>query len=306
MRLLALLVLAGAAGSLAAQADTTRGGVQVRLNGDVFVPPDARDELVVVVRGDARVEGAVRALVVIEGNAVLDGARVEELTVVRGRADLIGPTEVRGGIHLVDADVRVADEASVLGTIERGYGWQMMQGFWILAAVFALGLSIAMLLSGLVAAAVAPHVLREAGAALTDEIGRSAVAAVVIWIGLPVVAVALFATVIGIPTALGFFVFVMPALGFLGYLVTGTRLGDWIVERVRGAREPAHPYFAALIGLGILLVLAQMPVFGGIVTPLAGIVGAGAIGLVAWRRVRRPPGAAAPAEPEPVPELSGV
>jgi hypothetical protein len=188
----------------------------------------------------------------------------------------------------LDADVSVDPGASVLGTIERGYSWEMLRGFWFLAAVFAIGLTIAMLVSGVVAAAVAPEPLRRAGAALTDEIGKSALAALIVWVALPIVAVALFATVIGIPTALGFFVFVMPTIGFLGYLVTGTRLGDWIVGRVRGRVEAYHPYLAAILGVGILLVAARVPVLGALVTPLAGILGGGAIGLVAWRAIRTP------------------
>ncbi|HEU5171073.1 MAG TPA: polymer-forming cytoskeletal protein [Gemmatimonadales bacterium] len=261
--------------------------------------PEATEEAIVVVGGNARVEGAARLLMVVDGDAVLSGARVEELMVVRGRAELIEGATVTGNVHLMDADVSVAEGAQVLGTIERGYGLRVARGIWAAGAVFALGLSIALLLSGLVAAAVAPGPLRAAGRVLTVEFGPTLLAAAVIWIALPLAAVIVLATVVGIPTALGFFIFVMPAIGFLGYLVAGTRIGDLILEKTRGRVEPDHPYLAACIGIGILLIASWMPVLGKLVTSLAGILGGGAVGVLAWRAARRR--TATPTSPAPAP-----
>jgi hypothetical protein len=106
----------------------------------------------------------------------------------------------------------------------------------------------------------------------------------------------LVATVIGIPAALGLVVFVMPAVGFIGYLVVGTRIGDWLLLRVRGRVEPAHPYVAAMLGLGLLMLAAALPLLGGVITVLAGVAGGGAVGLTAWRAARWSP---RPPAPEP-------
>lgn len=300
-RMLTAAALAGLilAPALAAQAWPGKGGVAVRVNGNHRVGPEEREEVVLVIRGDARVEGTAEVLVVIEGNAVLANANVREVTVVRGQAEILEGTRVAGNIYLLDANVQVAPGAQVLGNIERRSGVGMARGLWLFAAVFALGLSLALILSGLVAAAVAPQPLRAAGRALTDDLGNLLLAVAVVWIVLPLAAVAVLATVVGIPAGLGFFIFVMPTIGFLGFLVVGTRVGDFVLEQLRGATEPDHPYLAALIGISLLLVVSLVPMVGGFLNLLAGVVGGGAVALTGWRAGRRPtrtpePVAAAP------------
>ena len=71
----------------------------------------------------------------------------------------------------------------------------------------------------------------------------------------------------------------MPALGFLGYLVTGIRLGDYIIGAMRGSDEAWHPYLAAAVGLGALVVAGWIPVLGAVVSPVAAFLGGGALAL---------------------------
>jgi hypothetical protein len=101
-------------------------------------------------------------------------------------------------------------------------------------------------------------------------------------------AVAAMGTVIGIPIGIGIFLFILPALGFLGYLIVGIRLGDYILGVIRGRDEAWHPYLAALVGLVILLFFGTVPILGSILSPVAAMLGAGALVLLAWREVRRP------------------
>ena len=106
--------------------------------------------------------------------------------------------------------------------------------------------------------------------------------------GLPLLAVMAFFTIVGIPAGLAILLILLPALGYVGYLVAGIRLGDYVLGVVRGHDEAWHPYQAAVTGLGLLLVLGWVPVVGGIVSPVAGLLGAGALALRAWQRATWP------------------
>ena len=67
-------------------------------------------------------------------------------------------------------------------------------------------MTIAALLGGLVFAAVAGRQLSTATEVLTGELAYSILGAVAVWIGLPIVAVLAFITVVGIPLGLGLLV----------------------------------------------------------------------------------------------------
>lgn len=272
-------------------------GVLVRVSGNVRLGPDEREAVVVVVDGDAEISGEVAVVVVVDGTATLDGARVRELIVVGGTARLFADTIVEGDIQLVGSDIIRGDEALVRGDVLTGTAERIGRGLLIFGIVFGLGLMAAVLLSGVVAAAVAPHAMRSAGAILTDESGKALLGALFIWIGLPILAGTGFATIIGIPIGLGIMFILLPAMGFLGFIVSGIRLGDYILGVARGSDEAWHPYLAALLGLAILLVAGLVPVFGSFVIPIAAVAGSGALAVHAKRSIgapRREPGAPIP------------
>ena len=131
---------------------------------------------------------------------------------------------------------------------------------------------------------------------MTAEIGYSLLSTLVLWVGMPILAVLLILTVIGIPLGLGLLVFLLPTLWFLGYLVSGNRLGGALVG-LAGRESGEHPYLAAALGLLALQIVALIPVLGGLVLVLSGVWGAGALALLGWRAARsagQGPGVAAP------------
>jgi hypothetical protein len=101
----------------------------------------------------------------------------------------------------------------------------------------------------------------------------------------PLVAVAALATVIGIPLGIALLIVVLPLLWSLGYVTTGTRLG-FFLDDLRGATpNVAHPYLEAVLGVAIFQLIGLVPVVGWLVVVLAGLLGAGAIVVHAWRRI---------------------
>lgn len=297
------MILALLFGVLATQsgAQTPDGdeGVVVRFNGNVELGASDVEEFVFVVNGNADVAGTAGLVVVANGNATLSGATVGRLVVVNGKAILTGLTIISDDVELINSEISRTDEVVVRGEVLTGTGDRFGRGMLLFGILFGLGVAAAIIISGLIAAAVAPHGIRVAGAILTDEFGKTFIATLLLWIGMPIVAIAAFMTIVGIPIGIGIFGFLLPALAFLGYLIAGIRLGDYLLGLTRGSDEAWHPYFAAFIGLGVLLLLGWLPVLGAVVTPIAAMLGSGALALKAWRVAKVPgvnPAAFAPPE----------
>ncbi len=296
--LLALAVLFSAllAGPAAAQSNADDEGVLVRVNGDVAVPSGDVHGVIVVVDGNLELEGTATTVVVVNGRAALTGATVEELVVVSGTADLGPGTVVTGDVHLVDTTLVRDPSATVEGTINEGTGDGFAAGFWVLGMVFMIGWAVLVLLSGLVLAGVAPDLARGAGRTITTDLVPSIVAGLIVWVAAPILGVLLFATIVGIPTAVTIWLLVLPLLGLFGFIVAGIRLGEYVTARGGGI---GHPYLASFIGLLILILVGAIPLVGPLVVFVAGFLGSGALAMHGYRAIRNQPQPvlAAPAPP---------
>jgi hypothetical protein len=294
---LSFLLFALATSPASAQGADDDEGVIVRVNGDAAVPAGEAEGVVVVVDGNLEVEGTATTVVVISGRADLVGATVETLVVVDGTANLGAATRITGDVHLVESDLIRDPSATVAGSIESGTG-DFTRGFWIVGFLFMLGWAVMTVLASLVLAAVAPQFARRTGRAITNELGPTIIAGLILWIVVPIVGVLLFATVIGIPTALTIWFGLLPVVGFIGLLVAGVRLGEYVT----GGRDGVgHPYLAAVVGAVFLVVVGAIPFLGPIVIPIAGFLGSGAMALQAFKSVRSQPEADVPAVPAPAP-----
>lgn len=263
-------------------------GILIRVNGDVTLGADEHEGVVVVVQGNATIHGTAEVVVVVGGTATLSGAHITELVVVQGRALLHEGTVITGDVQLVNSEVDRSAGVVVEGRFRYGSSDRIGGGLLVFGMVFGLGAGIAVLLSGLIAAAIAPHSVRAAGAALTDNFGKTLLAMLIVWAGFPVVAGICMATFIGAPFGLGILLFLLPGLGFLGYLVAGIRLGDSIMGAVRGRDEAWHPYLAAVLGVGVLVVVGWIPVLGAVISVVAAFLGGGALALRAWDMIWQP------------------
>ena len=99
----------------------------------------------------------------------------------------------------------------------------------------------------------------------------------------PILAVALAATIVGIPLAVSVLLFVWPTMAFIGYVVAAAWLGSWVLEVTRGAADEAErPYLATVVGLVVLFVAAIVPLLSAIHS----FLGFGAVVVAAWRTIR--------------------
>ena len=261
-------------------------GFLMQVHGNVNVPAGERQGVVIVARGDARLGGHVTALMVIEGDAIIDGGTVGDLSVVRGAARLLNGAVVTGDVHLVDAAIDVSPDSRVAGTIDRGMRSRLSTGLVGFTALLGLGVLAAMVLGGIIAAMIAPDQVTATGSLMRAEAGRAALTACVVWIALPIVAVLLLPSIIGLPIGLGYFVFVLPFLGFLGLIVAGTWLGDQLLRSMRGDRTATGIVAAAALGILIILVLGRIPVIGFLASLLV-MLASGAVVLRAVRVMKR-------------------
>ena len=102
--------------------------------------------------------------------------------------------------------------------------------------------------------------------------------------------VVLTATVIGAPLAFGIAFGLWPLAAFVGYLVAGIAIGDWIVGRLSPGVTRERPYLAAVVGLLVLELVGIVPLVSGIAT----LFGYGAVLLLAWRTLRSQPTGSTP------------
>jgi hypothetical protein len=285
--LAAIALLAGVAGSALAADEVLphTGRVIFVAGGDVEIPAGEQADAVIVIGGNARVDGTVNALVVIDGTATTRGATLETLAVINGSAELAAGTTVLGDVHRLGSTITRADGVEISGSIRDLSGDIAAFGLFIGAAAIILwiGFGLATLLVGLLVAGLAARQVLTATALISRETGMTILIGLLAIVVPPILAVLLMVTVIGIPAGIGLLVVLWPAVAFIGYIVAAIWLGEWLLGRRSPEAELAtRPYAAAAIGLGVGFVIGLVP----FVTAILSILGLGAVVLASWRTLR--------------------
>lgn len=288
--IIALLLFPGVA---LAQDSNSTDDFLLRINGPIAVNANEEVGTVVVISDNAVISGIVtNDLIVIDGNATVTGTVEGSVTIFSGTLNLAGNSRVAGDVNLFDSTVNRAQGATVEGSISKSsYDWSGWELF-AFSVYLWISMTIVLIVAGLIFAAVGGRQLMASGDLMTRKVGPSILAAVIVGIGIPILAVVAMLTVLGIPLGLGLLLFLIPALWFFGYLVAGTKLGAIILRQ----QSSDHPYLATVLGLILLQAISLVPFLGGFVAFLAGIFGTGALVLLAWYAWRGP-GTGAPAVP---------
>jgi hypothetical protein len=295
--IVALLIALIPAAALAQEITTGDDGVIIRINGPVHIAAGETVETVVVISGDATIDGTLMgSLVVIDGDALVSGQVRDDVTVVSGTLDLASTAQVEN-VSIIRGELVRDASASIGGSISQG-DYQVSPWDWgIFWAFMWVGMTLVVLTSGVILAAIGGRQVKAAGDAIQRDIGPSLLGAVVAWLVLPVLMFMVLFTVIGIPIGVGYFLFVLPVLWFVGYIAAGTHLGRILLSR---RHDDEHPYLPALLGLMILQVIGIVPVIGGMLGFLAGIIGSGALLVLGWRAWRGPSATVVAPQPGPV------
>jgi hypothetical protein len=272
------------------------GGFILSADGVVDVPGGQHVDTVIVLRGSATIAGNVDTVIIANGSATFTGATVGTLVVADGTADLGAGTTVTGAVRTIRATV-TQQPGSVIGGSFQALDADVtafIAGIALLLIplllVLLVGFVLAAVAAGLFVATFAARQVREVEALITDRPGHALLAGIGGTIILPVLAILLVVSVVGAPIGFALAFLGLPVLGFVGWLVAAIWVGEWLLTRSQGRREPGRPYRAAVVGVVVLGLAGILP----FVSAIATLFGVGGLLLAAWR-ILRPEAPSAPA-----------
>jgi hypothetical protein len=264
--ILLLCCLVPAANASAADND------RVSVVGNVLVDRNETAGDVFVVDGDVTIRGRVTGDVfVIHGDVTIRGTVGGDVGVVDGRATLGRRGRIAGDLNYRKKTPVRAPGSRVGGDVKKiKFGDASVLG----AVAFWIGVTISILLLGLILLLIAP----KAGAAVARTAKTKAlIAALVGVVGfflLPVIAVLVCFTIVGLPIGILLGLLVLP-LYAMGYCAAALAVGRLILKNA--------VVLAFIVGVVILQVLGLIPIAGALIGLLATMFG---LGLVLVTMVR--------------------
>ena len=232
--------------------------------------------------GEVRIDGAVKGYVQAAGGRVLINGPVGGDVVATSGAVELGPNaRIAGKLRYASRNELKRDPAAqVTGGVERapiadrsfGHTQRTLAraGGWLW--------TVGLVLIAVVLVAALPAFTARVAATLRMRVGMSLLIGFVALVCIPVAAILLLFTLIGIPVALLALVLYF-ALVMVGYAMTGIGIGDWLLGRYRAADAARAGWrigAAALATLAMAL-LARVPWIGALVSFMVLIAGLGAV-----------------------------
>lgn len=280
----ALAALLPAAALADDQANDTDGLV-LRVSGDYHLPAGETVESLIVIDGDAIIDGHVTdTLFVIGGDALIRGTVAGDTTVIRGTLEVTAAGVV-DNVTLFRGTLVEHDGARITGDVDHTSAWFWPGGVF-LGMIFLVGTFVAIMLGGLFFAAVGGRQLATAAVSMGQAPGHTILWGLGLAIGMPLLAAILMVTLVGLPAGMAMLFMGIPFVGYLGYVVAGTWVGMLVLGRTRMAGEMRHPFAEVALGLLILQFVAIIPGFVFVAFILLGTWGAGALARMAWMAAR--------------------
>jgi cytoskeletal protein CcmA (bactofilin family) len=243
---------------------------------------------VVVAGGNVRIEGAVKGYVSAAGGRVLINGPVDGDVVATAGTVELGPSARIGGQlrYASGEEVRRDPAAQVQGGVQRMQvegGWPVpdqaersvgRRGGW----VWSIGLMV--IAAALVGAF--PSFYARVAETLRARGLTSLLLGFIALVCIPVAALIMMFTLIGVPLAL-LAIALYLALLLVGYVSTGIGLGAWALAKLEADRAEAkwRRMGAAVLGVLVISLLGRLPYVGGLVVFAALLIGLGALLLQA-------------------------
>lgn len=247
----------------------------VRVNGTVTGGINAFGGNVLVAEG-ARVGGNLEAAA---GNVVLNGEVVGDAR-VGAETITVGPSAVVAGDLAYDGNLELAEEAQIDGQVREeddlglGFSGPAIPNWvgWAYSFFVNLALGAAVLL-------VFPRFSSGVAAQATAGPLRCGGVGLLAFVGIPILLVILFISLVGIPLGLiGMLVYAV--LLWLGYILGSFALGQWAVDLA----DADSRWLALFVGLLAVSVLGLVPILGPLVQFVVLLVGLGALVMGGRRR----------------------
>jgi hypothetical protein len=287
--------------ALAADPLPHTGRVLVSTEGDVVIPSGDHADVVVVVRGNANIQGEVNTLVVVEGTANLSGATLETVVAVRSAVEAGPGTTIYGELQRLDSSVHQTGNVSIDGGVVDLSGRFLDIGRALAPFLLLLwiGFALSTIFAGLFLAALGARQVRATEQLISREPVLAGVAGLLGVIVIPVAAILLFPTVILAPLGVAILVVALPIVAFGGYLVAAVWVGDQVLRLSGSMQQRERPYLAVVVGVVVLGAIGLVPVLG-LLTAIASLFGFGAVIVMALRTMTggsRPAAGLAPVAP---------
>jgi hypothetical protein len=255
---------------------------QIVMNGRLVVADGDTVDAAVLFHGSAIIDGTVtKSLVVFDGPTEISGHVQQDVFVFNG------PVTVRSGAQidgdLVTSETPTVEAGATVSGQQQRISTRFDAGAFGVAGRFAwwLGYSISTLILGLLLLLFAPNLDAAIIRAVRERTGASIGFGALVFFLLPIVAVVLLVTVVGLPLGL----FALLALGLIytvGYVAGAHALGRLIVK------VPTSRFLAFLAGWAILRGVGLVPVLGGLAWLLASILGLGILWVASRRAATEP------------------
>jgi hypothetical protein len=245
-------------GTASAQEVDLKDEDQIVFHGRLVVPAGQEVGAAVIFDGPATIDGTVRnALVVFNGDVEISGTVGDDVVVFNGDVLLRSGASVGGNLVSREAP-RIEPGATVAGSQTRITG-RLDVGEIGIASRFAwwFGYSMSTLILGLALLALGPALDGAITRVLRMQLGASIGFGVAFFFLLPIAAVVLLITVVGIP--LGVFLLLGLALVYtVGYVVGTHGIGRLVMK------PPKSRFAAFAIGWLIVRAVGLIPVLGGL------------------------------------------
>ncbi len=257
--------------------DLILAGGQVRLRRDASIGDD-----MLIAGGNIKIDGTVGGDVVMTGGRLAIGGEIGgDLEATGGRLEILPGAQIAGSVSFRGREPPViAPDATIGGDVdfvaERGFGdrWGDHRGLGWGGRVW---LALAMIATGIVVVLMVPGVIANGAARLRERPLASALIGLAMLTGIPLLAVLLMATVIGIPLG-GIVMTLYPATLFVGFVIAAFALSEWAMGRRIESPSPLQRFSAFALVVAVLVLVYAIPWLGGWLVLATVLLGLGAPG----------------------------
>lgn len=278
---------------IASDAVVAGGTIDIAHNAEI-----GRD--LVLTAGTMQVSGMVQRNAFMSGRRVFISGTILGNTDVRASSLVLLPTaSLRGRLrYTADAAADIQPGAQVIGGVARlsspatQRAASSFQRPYLRLVVGVLE-TLWLLTLGLVAVALAPRRLASVAGQIRRQFAMSLLVGLVLLVVVPVAAIFLLATVVGIPLSVVTMLLYVSTL-YPGMIFTAAWLGESITGGwQRKATRATSPYLIVTAGVLVLVILFALPWLGWIFRFLAMLVGFGAFWATLWNARHQSPAPAA-------------
>jgi len=257
--------------------------------GTVVVTPDGVIEgRARLVGGEVRMAGTVAKKLYAAGAVVVIGGEVQgDVELVAQEIEVLPSARIKGHLtYWSPRDARISPKAQIEGSITHNLPELPRALARTGAALFTV--SRLLFVIGLIVTGIALFLLFPGfGSDPLKSLGLGALLCVTV----PVVAILIMFTILGIPLGLILFLSYLVSL-LMGFLVAAFFLGEVGAQAFfpRARRSKLVGVLCLVVALGVMALINQLPYVGGALMAAAVLVGMGAMSLHVWRHWDDPEG----------------